>query len=114
MSNKFNSKHKSKMEEEKKQLSYDELKQVASDLHVQYQKAIAHIQKLEAMLDDTRFNQTSFFVSMLFKVLEHPEHHADEFVKWTVETVEAAMKSFGEVVAGTKGADEKAKENEAE
>jgi len=97
---------------EKKELTYEELKQVASDLHVQNQKMSAYIQKMQAALDDQMFNQTSFFVSMLFKVLEHPEMHKQEFVDWAVEKVEIALRSFDQAIEG-EPEEEKTEANEA-
>ena len=105
------------MEEKKpKELSYEELKKIASDLHVDNQKMTAYIHKLQAALDDQMFSQTSFFVSMLFKVLEHPEMHSEEFVNWAAKKIEDALKSFDEVIEGKPEQEQETKEeaNEAE
>ena len=40
------------------------------------------------------FDYTSFFLSMLFKVMEHPEMYTDEFCKWTSEHIMDALYSF--------------------
>lgn len=83
-------------------LSYDELKKRAGDLFIANQKmeqyikkAEGHIEQLEKALEDQSFNQMSFFLSMLFKVVEHPEMYKDEFVQWCVERIETALVSFG-------------------
>lgn len=90
------------MEEDKKtkELSYDELKKVASDLHAQNQQMSAYIRKMQAALDDQMFNQSSFFISMLFKVLEHPEMHTEDFVSWAAQKIETALKTFDEIIEG--------------
>lgn len=97
-------------EKQKKELSYEELKKVASDLHMQNQKMSAYIQNMQNALNEQAFNQTSFFVSMLFKVLEHPEMHEQTFVDWAAKKVEEILKSFDEAISG----EEEEKANEAE
>lgn len=91
-----------KENKEPKKLSYDELKKTASEIHVAYQKLAAQYQKLaneheEALkaLDDKAFSQTSFFLSCLFKVLEHPEMYKNaEFVDWASENIESILRGF--------------------
>lgn len=82
---------------EQKKLTYEELSQKFGELYTQYQKAIGHIQKLEASLNENTFNQTSFFISMLFKVMEHPEMYKEDFVSWSAENIESALRSFAAV-----------------
>lgn len=85
------------MEENKnKKLSYDELSKAASDLHVQYQKLVVEYQKAMEALRNRDFDYTSFFLSMLFKVMEHPEMYNDKFVSWCSENIEGALTSFAE------------------
>lgn len=108
------------MEENKnKKLSYEELSQAASDLHVQYQKLVAEYKKLgeeyqKAMeaLHNRDFDYTSFFLSMLFKVMDHPEMYNDKFVSWCSENIEGALTSFAENAKPKE--EEKTDENEAE
>lgn len=77
-----------------KKLTYDELNKAASELHIQYQKLAAEYQKVVAQLQSRDFDYTSFFLQMLFKVLEHPELYKDEFVKWCVENIQGALTTF--------------------
>jgi hypothetical protein len=87
------------MEEKKnqsKKLSYEELSQAASDLHVQYQKLMAEYRKAIEALNSKDFEYTSFFLSALFKVLDHPELYKDQFVSWCVENIEGALTTFAE------------------
>lgn len=96
-------------------LSYDDLKKKAGDLFLTNQKMESyikkmeeHIRQLEQALDDQSFNQMSFFISTLFKVVEHPEMYKEEFVSWCVERIETALVSFASPVEEKK--DEPAKE----
>ena len=90
--------NKKKIAEEaaQKELSYDELKRVASDLHVQYQKLQAEYLKARQALDEQDFNYTAFFLQMLFKVLEHPENYSKEFVPWCAKNIELALTTFAD------------------
>lgn len=87
------------MEEKKKagqpeKLSYEELAKNFGELHLQYQKLVAEYRKAMEALNNRDFDYTSFFLSMLFKVMEHPEMYTDEFVTWTVKHIEDALYSF--------------------
>ena len=95
--------------EEKKQtkLTYEELSQKFGELYAQYQKATEYIQKLQGALNENSFNQTSFFISMLFKVMEHPEMYNTDFVKWAQENIESALRTFAEAFAEPKEEDKK-------
>ena len=73
-----------------KKLTYEELNRAASDLYQQNQNLIARMKK--------DFNYTSFFISMLFKVMEHPEAYSESFLKWTVECIEGSLTSFGNMM----------------
>lgn len=92
-------KQKSENVKQPDKLTYEELSRRFADLYTQYQKATDYIQKLQSALAEQTFNQTSFFLSMLFKVVEHPEMYDEEFVKWSVENIEVALKSFSEEVS---------------
>lgn len=97
--------NKTKKEEPKK-LSYEELSQAASNLHVQYQKLLAEYKKAVNALNDRSFEYTSFFLSMLFKVLEHPEMYSEEFTKWCATNIEASLRTFEESAKQEGKADE--------
>ena len=84
------------MEEKNKKLSYEELSKVASDLHVQYQKLMAEYRKAMETLQSRDFEYTSFFLSCLFKVVEHPEMYPEDFTKWAVDNIQGALSSFAE------------------
>lgn len=86
------------MEKQQQQkLSYEELTKRFDELYIQYQKACQHIQAMQRALDEKSFNEASFFVSMLFNVMEHPEMYTDDFVKWASEHIETALRTFAEV-----------------
>ena len=104
------------MEEKKKngqsdKLSYDELKQRFGDLFGQYQKLSAEYQRAMEALNNRDFDYTSFFLSMLFKVMEHPEMYNDNFVEWTSKHIEDALYSFDKAM---NQAQPEKKSNEAE
>ena len=80
-------------------LTREELVQQLSDLHFQYQKATDSIQRLQAELEKRDFDYTSFFLSMLFKVMEHPEMYKSEFVEWCAESIQSALVSFSSAMA---------------
>lgn len=87
------------MEEKKKngqpeKLSYEDLAKNFGELHLQYQKLVQEYQKAVQALNSRDFDYTSFFLSMLFKVMEHPEMYTDEFCKWTSEHIMDALYSF--------------------
>lgn len=94
---------KQKDQEQPKKLSYDELSRAASDMSIQYQKAVQYIQKLQDELDRLQFNRTAFLLESLFKVMDHPEMYDSEFVDWTKDNIQEAVKTFyEESVAGNK------------
>ena len=87
------------MEEKKKngqpeKLSYEDLAKNFGELHLQYQKLVQEYQKAVQALNSRDFDYTSFFLSMLFKVMEHPEMYTEEFCKWTSEHIMDALYSF--------------------
>jgi len=98
--------------EEKKQtkLTYEELSQKFGELYAQYQKATGYIQKLENAMSENTFNQTSFFISMLFKVMEHPEMYSTDFVKWAQENIESALRTFAAAFAEPEKEEDKKEE----
>ena len=87
------------MEEKKKngqpeKLTYEQLASKFGELSLQYQKLVNEYQKAVQALNSREFDYTSFFLSMLFKVMEHPEMYTDEFCKWTSEHIMDALYSF--------------------
>ena len=97
-----------------KKLTYDELKAKFGDLYQQYQKLAAEYQKAMAALQERDFNYISFFLSMLFKVMEHPEMYSDEFVKWSAENIQASLTGFAESMKPSVDAGEEPVKDEAE
>ena len=79
------------MEEKKKQgqaqekLSYDQLKQMASDLYQQNQQLMARLRD---------FDVDSFLLSMLFKVMDHSDKYDFSFVEWTKNHIQGTLTSF--------------------
>ena len=106
------------MEEKQKsgqpeKLSYEQLSKAASDLHVNYQKLSAMYQQLSDQyekaveaLKNREFDYTSFFLSMLFKVMEHPEMYNDDFVSWASKQIEDALYSFEKAMTPKEKTDE--------
>lgn len=93
----INNKNKNKMSQEKKneqKLTYEQLNNAFCELHTQYQKLTAEYRKALEALNNRDFDYTSFFLTMLFKVLEHPEMYKEDFVKWAAENVQNALTSF--------------------
>lgn len=88
------------MEEKKQQkkLTYEELANQYGELHLQYQKLVDAYQKAMQALQNKDFDYTSFFVSMLFKVMEHPEMYESEFVEWTAKHIQDALYAFDEMM----------------
>lgn len=90
--------------EEKKQdknpqeqrLSYDKLKEAASELSVQYQKAVQYIQSLEQKLENQNFSRTAFLLDSLFKVMDHADLYDKEFVAWSKDNIQDAVREFYE------------------
>ena len=81
-------------EKNNKKLTYEELSKAASELHVQYQKLAGEYQKAMEALRNRDFEYTSFFLQMLFKVMEHPEMYKSEFVNWCSGNIESALVAF--------------------
>ena len=84
--------------EEKKQkqekLSYEQLQKLAGDLGQQNQQLVQRLQQMQQVLENRDFDYTSFFVSMLFKVMDHPEMYSDNFVAWASGHIESILTSF--------------------
>lgn len=110
---------KNETQNEKNKMTYEELSKAASELHVQYQKLMAEYQKAMTALNSREFDYMSFFLSMLFKVMDHPNMYKTEFVKWCQMNIQNIMTSFAATLDGNaKKPEEKNEEtdskNEAE
>lgn len=79
------------MENKNQKLSYEELNKAASELHVQYQKLLTEYQKAMSMLQAKDFEYMSFFLQMLFKVVDHSEKYSADFSVWAIENIENMM-----------------------
>lgn len=93
------------MEEKKKpgqteKLTYEQLAQKFGELSLQYQKLVVEYQRAMEALDARDFDYTSFFLSMLFKVMEHPEIYKDTFVTWASGKIENTLYSFDKAMSG--------------
>ena len=103
--------------EEKKNVAnnkptYDELLQKANEVFAANQKMQKYINELQSALEEKDFNYTSFFLSMLFKVVEHPQMYRKEFCEWCVNNIESALIAFSEQMKSQNTEDTKS--NEAE
>lgn len=98
--------------QQNKKLTYEELSQKFGELFAQYQKATAYIQKLESAMNENSFNQTSFFISMLFKVMDHPEQYNPDFVKWASENIESALREFASAFSAPEKEEDKEEDKE--
>lgn len=95
----------------KEKLSYEKLQQIAGDLSQQNQKMYQRMVQMQQALDSRDFDYTSFFLSMLFKVMEHPEMYKDDFVSWASGRIEDALMTFDKAITKV---EEKQPDNEAE
>ena len=103
------------MEEKKnkqEKLSYEDLQKVAGDLSQQNQKMYQRIMEMQRALESRDFDYTSFFLSMLFKVMEHPEMYRDDFVSWASGKIEDALMTFDKAIVRSSG-EEKPEGDEA-
>ena len=84
------------MEENKepKKLSYDELKKATDDLYANYQKLMREYRGAVDALN--QFDATSFYLQNAFKVMDHPEMYADDFVTDVRERITYILTKFGQ------------------
>lgn len=81
------------MEEKKeKKLSYEELSERFGQLYAQYQKLMAQYRKAAEELDDKSFGYASTYLTLMFKVMEHPDMYSEEFVKWCAFHIEKMLR----------------------
>ena len=81
-----------------KKLDYEGLRKTCSELaadnrNLSYrvEQMAKALDKANKMLESRDFDYTSFMLSMMFKVVEHPEMYSDEFVKWVVANIETSL-----------------------
>lgn len=87
------------------EITFDQLKQYYGELSQRYQQLAEQNEQLRRALEDQQFNYMSFYLSMLFKVMEHPEMYSEDFVAFATKEIEDALRSFK--VASEQGADAK-------
>lgn len=75
-------------------LTREELKANFDELTIQYRKAVDYIQQLREELQKRDFDYSSFYLSMLFKVMESPAMFSQEFVTNCAQEIENALTSF--------------------
>ena len=100
-----------KTTQKQQKLSYEDLQKLAGDLSEQNQKMYQQIRRMQEIIEKKDFDYTSFFLSMLFKVMEHPEMYSEDFVNWASKNIENALYAFVEASAPKQ---EEEKPNEAE
>lgn len=83
-----------KAPEGQKKLSYEELNQIASDLHMSNQRLYSRVQELEDVLSRRDFEFSSFFMNSLFRVVDHAEMYDSDFIDWCIGNIKNAMYSF--------------------
>lgn len=101
-----------KKQEEPKKLSYEELQRTAGDLYQHNQRLLQQIHQMQEALERRDFDYTSFFLSMLFKVMEHPEMYETKFVEWATNNIQSALYAFA--AASQKQEENEPAKNEAE
>lgn len=79
---------------EQEKISRAELARALDQAQASNDMLVERVKQLSAELQRRDFDFSSFFLSSLFRVLEHPEMYSDEFPKWCADQVEEAMKTF--------------------
>jgi hypothetical protein len=85
---------KKQKQEKPEQITFEQLKGYYAELSQRYQQLASQNEQMRQALEDQQFNYMSFFVSMLFKVMDHPEMYNEDFVGWTAKEIEDALRSF--------------------
>lgn len=105
------------MEEKKTQkqekLSYEKLNQMAVELYQTNQKLIQQNEQMRKELENREFNYSSFFLGTLFQVIDHRDAYSEDFVKWCVENIQAALASFAQSYAEAAKKEEEANKETA-
>lgn len=91
---------------EKKQqppkLSYAELAKKFGELFQNYQElSNRYTQALDA-LNQRDFEYTSFFLTTLFRVMDHSEQYKPEFVDWVKANIESMLVTFANTAEETR------------
>lgn len=81
-------------EKKPSKLSYEELAQALTNTQLQCKKLSEAYQQAMMELNARSFDATGFFLTMIFKALEHPDLYTDSFVKWATQAVEGVLISF--------------------
>lgn len=80
--------------QQKKPLTYEQLKSAFGELSAQYQKLVAEYQKVVGALNSKDFELQSFMLQAMFKVVEHIELYDEDFGKWCVAAIQEAITSL--------------------
>lgn len=109
-----------KKTQEQEKLSYEKLNQMAVELYQTNQRIIQQNEQMrkenEQMrkeLENREFNYSSFFLGTLFQVIDHRDAYTEEFVKWCVENIQAALTSFAQSYAEAAKKEEEANKETA-
>lgn len=78
-------------DQQKKPLSYEQLKNAFGELSAQYQKVVAEYQKVVSALNAKDFELQSFLLQTMFKVVDHIELYDEDFSKWCVAAIQEAI-----------------------
>jgi len=87
-------------------LTREELKANFDELSRQYEKAVSYIRQLQEQLKNRDFDYSSFYLSMLFKVIENNTVFSQEFVSKCSEEIEDALTSFHNAMVQPSGEQE--------
>jgi len=82
----------------KREPTVKELQAMNDYLAKSNEQLVNRVKQMAAVIENKSFDYMSFFVSMLFKVLEHPEQYKKEFVVWAASKIEDALLSFDEQI----------------
>ena len=83
-----------KQKQENAPLTFEKLKEYYAELSQRYQQLANQNEQMAQALQSREFDYMSFFVSMLFKVMEHPEMYSSDFTDWASKEIEDALRSF--------------------
>ena len=83
-----------KQKQENTPLTFEKLKEYYGELSQRYQQLADQNEQMMRALQSREFDYMSFFVSMLFKVMEHPEMYSGDFTDWASKEIEDALRSF--------------------
>lgn len=78
----------------KQEITFDQLKQYYGELSQRYQQLAERNEQMRQALESREFDYMSFYLSMLFKVMEHPEMYEVEFTDWASKEIQDALRSF--------------------